>query len=255
MKTLSLILAVLLLSLSLGNTWGAVDLNGDADGIEIDTAVVTTTPITMACWFKDDINTAEHLLVGLSDEATTTYYVIMEAAGHVAGDPIIGGVKQGGSLAYAQTTTGFTAGKWHHACFVQSATDARAVYIDGGSKGTSTAIRELANLDNTTIGILHYTSYIIPIDGSITEVAIWNVALTDAEVALLASARIKGLPLQIRPANLVLYLPMDENPLIKGINNMQFDDYSGKGNDGTGIDVDGDSLTIGENILSYPDYH
>lgn len=43
-------------------------------------------------------------------------------------------------------------------------------------------------------------------DGDIAEAAIWNVALSDAEIAMLA----KGLsPLRVRPASLVSYVPMN----------------------------------------------
>lgn len=47
-------------------------------------------------------------------------------------------------------------------------------------------------------------------NGFISDVAKWSVVLTAAEIALLASSRLKGMPAQIRPASLNIYLPMNE---------------------------------------------
>ena len=48
------------------------------------------------------------------------------------------------------------------------------------------------------------------IDGKITEVVIWDVALTVPEISLLYNSKVKEIPLQIRPANLKLYWPLDD---------------------------------------------
>jgi len=83
-----------------------------------------------------------------------------------------------------------------------SATD-RAVYIDGGSKGTNATSNTPSGLASTRLGKDHDNNNAL--DGRIGEGAIWNVALTDAEVARLA----KGIhPFKVRPANIVAYWPL-----------------------------------------------
>ena len=88
-----------------------------------------------------------------------------------------------------------------------------------------------------------------PVDGQITEVAIWNVVLTAQEIKQLAKSRVKRIPLQIRPANLKLYLPLDD-----GANGATTPttarDYSGNGNDGT---LTNSPVWKAEEVLSYPE--
>jgi hypothetical protein len=102
------------------------------------------------------------------------------------------------------------------------------------------------------IGIRHDNTGSFCFKGKITEVAIWDINLSATQVALLANARIKGLPLQIQSANLKGYYPLDLLPLQTGISGDTFKDLSGNGNDGTGGDGDADTAVVGEEVLSYP---
>jgi len=88
-------------------------------------------------------------------------------------------------------------------------------------------------------------------DDLIEEIAIWNTKLSDDEVALLYSSKLKRMPLQIQPANLKLYLPLDDHTAGTALNTTVFKDLSGNGNDGTGTDADADSSTTAE-VLNYP---
>ena len=165
----------------------------------------------MACWFNSDDATLSQFLMGISSENDYAYHHFgLWADGSVAGDPIKADTYDGTS-AVAASTSGFSANTWHHACAVWSATNARAAYIDGGSKGTDTTSCTPASLDNVTIAALYRwagASNLVGaslMSGSIAEAAVWNAALTDAEVAMLAL----GLsPLLIRPANLAGYWPL-----------------------------------------------
>lgn len=168
-------------------------------------AVLTAAPITLACWFKSDNITAQQALVSIgktSDRSTFLLY----CRGNVAGDPIGALSQQSAASAVANTTTGYSSGTWHHGCAVFASSTSRAAYIDGGSKGTNSTSVIPLSLDVTDIGALNWSSGRLSyFSGDIAEVGIWNVALTDAEVALLAA----GLsPLFIQPANLVSYWPI-----------------------------------------------
>jgi len=91
-------------------------------------------------------------------------------------------------------------------------------------------------------------------DGQITEVAYWNIIISDDEMALLGKSRMKQIPLQIQPANLKLYLPMDDEPDGTSADGDTFMDLSGNGNNGTGDDgANNTGLTAkAEEVLSYP---
>ncbi len=94
-----------------------------------------------------------------------------------------------------------------------------------------------------------------PFEGIVTECAAWDVELTVNEIKLLANSRVKRMPLQIRPANLKVYYPLNDQP----------DGTSGDGDtfvnrvspgtvDGTGDNgANNTGLTAkAEEVLSYP---
>ena len=179
-------------------------------------AVLSAVPISLACWFNTDNTAAEQELISIC-RSNADHWHSLRASGSIGGDPIRASTFDGGWNA-AQTTTGYSANTWHHACGVWAAADSRSAYIDGGSKHTQTSSRTPTSLDLTYIGANEFssspTNYM---SGSIAEVGIWNVALTDAEVAILA----KGYsPLFVRPQSLVLYIPLirdNDEDLIGGL--------------------------------------
>lgn len=166
-------------------------------------AVLTAEPITMACWFYSDDATSEFALMNLGASANNRATHLLELRGDVGGDPVraLSLRDPSGSLG-VDTTTGYSANTWHHACGVWAAVDDRRVFIDGGSKGTTTSSLTVTTLDRTTIGVLRRSLDVIHLSGRIAEAAFWNVALTDAEVAVVA----KFSPLFVKPENLVFYM-------------------------------------------------
>ena len=91
-------------------------------------------------------------------------------------------------------------------------------------------------------------------EGTYSEFAIWTSILTDAEIPMLYNAKVKGLPLQIQPSNLEMYLPLDDLPSGTSADGDTFVDRTGNGFDGTGDDGANDSglTVVGEDLLSYP---
>jgi hypothetical protein len=170
--------------------------------LEYEGALVTAVPLTMACWFRSDSATVAQELMAIGRADSENHYFGMNAVGSVGGDPIWAITSSGGGPGQVQaaTSTGYSANTWHHACGVWAAANDRRAYIDGGSKGTNASSSTPSGLTRTSIGRrtlltpLHYMS------GRIALPAIWNVALSDEEVAALA----RGLdPRTIRPESLV----------------------------------------------------
>lgn len=120
--------------------------------------------------------------------------------------------RNSGTTGIAASTTIYTATNWASITGVATTSTSRAVYLNGAGKGTNTtpSVTWPAGIDNTAIGTLLYSSsHAEEVDGSIAECAIWNVALTDAEVASLTPASGVFLsPLAIRPQSLVVYWPL-----------------------------------------------
>lgn len=168
-------------------------------------AVVAAVPLTMACWFNSDSDTPNQVAIALADSSVENHWFWLYVENAVGGDRIEALVQAGGATAAAITSTTVTRNVWHHGAVVFSAVDARAAYLDGGGKGTDVNSRTPAGLDRTSIGAVERATPGVYFSGRIAEAAIWNVALSDAEVAVLAEG---FSPLFVRPQNLVFHAPL-----------------------------------------------
>lgn len=171
-------------------------------------APLAALPFTMMAWFKVDNATSGHALVCLGN-ASDSEIMRLSASGDVGGDPVMfRAANSGGSNANVTTSTGFTANTWRHACAVATSSDTvRHVYLDGAGKAsTSSNIRDITSATRIAIGAQYQNgSYGADTEGKIAHVAIWNIALSDAEVASLAAG---ANPLAVQAANLVAYWPL-----------------------------------------------
>ena len=167
--------------------------------------IVTAAPISMACFFRVPEITTRHFIL-------STYYLggsndrfALQLWGHIGGDPVAFQVFEtsGGLQDTATTSTGYSANVWQHAAGVKVASGNTYAYLNGGSKGTDSAHSATpANIDQARIAAFPGGFYA---NCEIAEAAIWNIVLTDAEVAILA---LGYSPLLIRPQNLVAYWPL-----------------------------------------------
>ena len=187
----------------------AYDFNGTNQFLNTPTtgAVVAGMPLTMACWFYPNNATANLTLMAMSPLWTNIGnpgYYVMSANGSAAGDPIQIGTDSFGNT-FVNSTAGFTANNWHHACGVFTSTTSRTVYLDGGNSATNT----FNHSPNSPVQGLRIGQFVQNFErrmnGRIAEVGIWNAALTAAEIASLA----KGMTCdKVRPQNLVFYAPL-----------------------------------------------
>lgn len=179
-------------------------------------AVVTSYPISMACWFNSITNTASQTLMILEASSTTQYLALM-ARGDISSDPLYA-QSAGSSANQAATSTGFYTNTWTHACAVFAAQNSRAVYINGGNKGTNTTDRAVTEPNTTGLGDRPSapggTRFLA---GQIENAAIWAVELADADVLQLA---LGACPLSVKPEHLVSYWPLIGNlsPEIEVVN-------------------------------------
>jgi hypothetical protein len=184
--------------------------------LEIDQAPVTAAPFTLSCFFNTDKDYLTQYLIYLAQKAKTNEAWGLSAAGGTTGDPVSFLAYDGGGTVVS-TTSGYSVGTRHHAAGVCVSDTERHVYIDGGSKGSTTDDKSPDLVDRLSIGRAGDSSPGYHMSGPIAEVAIWNIDLIDAEIVLLA----KGYsPLFIRPQNLVFYMPLvrdDDEDLIGGL--------------------------------------
>lgn len=170
--------------------------------LENTTAPVTAYPLSMAAWGRSDNAAATQYAVDIGDSAGTDH-VGINWRGADAGDPISAFVNGSGSDAV--TSTGYSVNVWAHGCGVFASATSRAAYINGGSKGTNTTSETITSLDRIGIGRTEHSSPGSYFSGDLAEVAVWNIALSDADVLMLS---LGVSPLLVRPDGLVFYVPL-----------------------------------------------
>lgn len=185
----------------------SLGLNGTTQYLIGGSAPVSAVPLTIACWFIGN-NTLTGAAVSLGTNGGTARYSIVPA-GTAAGDPIqVGVTNSAGTGVNATTSTGWSSGVWNHACGVYASTTSRSAYLNGGGKVTETT-SITASADRTLIGARINSGAVGAFfSGRVADVGIWNIDLTDAEVASLATGMS---PLLIRPQSLVFYAPLYRN--------------------------------------------
>ncbi len=192
----------------------------DNDDLKASSTPVTAAPFTISSWSKTDTDTTtdDYCIVQLQDDGASNSYFRMNADGSgSSGVFSFGAAHPGGSLQMARSSVIPTVGTWYNVVGVERTINDREVFVDGGNSGTNTSSRTPTNIDSVAIGRELDTSAADSWDGDIAEVAIWNVALTNAEIAILAAGYS---PLFVRPQNLVMYIPLirdNDNDIVGGV--------------------------------------
>jgi hypothetical protein len=173
--------------------------------LEFAGAALTGAPCTLAAWVYPGNVTSEMHVIGLTTTGGDNGFLLLTIDGSQPGDPV---AAYSGGSAYPQalTTAGFVANTWQHVAAVFTSASSRAAFLDGGNKGTNgTTSNPIGTIARTTVGLYRGGSTGGPFDGRIAEVGVWDVALSDEEVASLA----KGFsPRLVRPGSLVGYYPL-----------------------------------------------
>lgn len=167
-------------------------------------APVTALPMTLHCRARIDTLPSAPWILNLTEIGNDNLWVAIA--------PSAGGVfralhKDGTVSTVATHGVTATLGQWYATTAVFASAASRSIYVDGVGKVTDTtnAPGSIANLGQVNVGAYVGLAVSNYLDGAIADVAIWDVALDDDEVAALG----KGVsPLLIRPQNLKAYWPL-----------------------------------------------
>lgn len=169
---------------------------------------VSAMPLTMAAWAYSSVSAAtKQNILGLYTSSATADINMFSLA--LDASNVAFTAANGASGSQAFTSAGPSTNTWFHVAGVATSATSRAVYFNGGSKGTDTNSKTPFGMDRFTLGKRDNVSNDRPFAGGgtgyLADVALWNVALTDAEVLSLARGYS---PLLVRPSALVFYSPL-----------------------------------------------
>lgn len=175
---------------------------------------VTGPPLTMCAWaYFDTLPTvADAEMHILTLHAGGVQHRFSISGSKYVSNNLVFDVRNGVITSMATTTVAPSVNTWFHVCGVARDVDDREVYINAGNSGTSSVDNQPNAATDIEIGSLFGGNS--SISGMVAEAAIWNVALTAAEVAVLATG---VTPLAVRPQSLVAYWPLinedDDDPV------------------------------------------
>ena len=165
-------------------------------------AIVTAVPCSMAAWIYKDDAAAAGTILSVGASATTAQMLLFYSS---AEDVTARSISVLAGSASATSSGAGSNNAWIHAAGVWRTSTSRDAYRDGVNKGSNATDITPLLLDRTFIGQSANSTGGVFMPGRIAEAAIWNVALSDADVAALA----KGVcPLHVRPDGLVAYWPL-----------------------------------------------
>lgn len=183
----------------------SLSFNGTTQFARSTTAVATAYPFSMSIWAYPT-----------SDPGAAMTAIGLFASGSVSNASLIivtstlvvnATCNDGTTNNPAATSTSASLNTWNHLCGTWTSATARAVYLNGGSKGTLATNRTPASLARTSTGVRDTSAQALWFPGQLANGAIWSSALTDAEVAALAA----GIsPWEIQPHKLIWFAPYFE---------------------------------------------
>jgi hypothetical protein len=181
----------------------AYEFNGTNQYLSCASAPASGSPMTIAAWAYRSNNARTDAIFGIGQNAGTHRNQLSALNGGA-----VRAYSEGtGGAGFADTTATSTVNTWFHVCGVFAGAASRSIYLNGGNFITNTFNVGTQNAaSGMQIGCrIASNSAGFFFLGRLSEVGIWNVALTAAEVASLA----KGMTCdKVRPQSLVFYAPL-----------------------------------------------
>jgi hypothetical protein len=165
-------------------------------------AAVLGVPVTMACWYYRTSSATSQAYVSIGNNSSTNFLSITHGANNFISALSNDGINGNATQVYPDSSVNV----WHHACAVFYSTNLRRIFWNGINSGNGTTFSNVSSQNITTIGA-RYSSGAVGnySNANIAEVGIWNIDLTNQEIASLT----KGMTCdKIKPQNLVFYAPL-----------------------------------------------
>jgi len=250
MRIVLTVLGFALVSL-IGNAGIKFDGSNDYVNCGADSSLNITTKITLAAWVKPlyHRNSAVITKRNTNDDYSPIQYEM-----GIWGDGTVHFVFYNGGYRQKWSAGTVSRGEWLFVAVTFSNPDVR-IYIDGVLDTSATIGYDLVS-DPYPVAVgdgIGPAAGIYAFDGIIEDATVWEEVLSSNEIRRLYEARLKYMPLQVRPEVLRLYLPCDDLEQGEDLDGATIIDLSGNGNHGTGNDADSSGgQGYGAEFLVYP---
>lgn len=167
---------------------------------------ITAAPITVSLWVKAETTNAG-CPWWMGDPSVTNEFWSGYSSWTASGYEVRASTSSSAGEASARTTNYVSAGVWQHWSlkFIASTSRSSMLAGDTGNKGTNATSRAPSGADTIAIGRANDSTPGVYFDGDVAEVAVWNIALTEAQEVALAGG---VCPLLIAPGSLEHYIPL-----------------------------------------------
>lgn len=256
-----LILSLVLVFSFLSDSYGSAKFDGTNDALSsaVSVDLTGTSVISVSFWlYWDAYASDDDLGIELSSNfGANNGSFFIDPNG--SGANFEGGITGTGGVIYDANFTRPSAAVWHHYVFIFDYTQASnvdqiKVWVDGSSQSMNIAVNQNATgpFGNYTLFLMTRNNAGLWGAGRLSDVAIYNDALTQSEIDNLALSRVKRTPLQVNTSNLFRYWPLDECADGIACNTASmFKDLSGNGGD---LSPSNSPTGLAEEILSYADF-
>ncbi len=173
-------------------------------------------PMTFSCWFLNDEAGLAAGPMGLFDLSLGAIRIYLS---YRADDVLRWTISSPVGASSPETANTWSDNVWNHALGKSVTTTDHQVILNGDTGNKGTAIDSVTGtwegLDRISIGRLGDASPSFYVSGKIAEVAMWDVALSDAEAVILS---LGYSPLLVKPESLVFYAPLVGIPSAAALN-------------------------------------
>lgn len=158
---------------------GRTFINGSSTYLVSSTSPISDVGFTFACWYYPTSVSATRDLISVANSGNTTDYFNLQQQSSFS---VRCRSSDSTSQSSASTTVGAAVSKWQLATGVVSATNARAAYLNGAGKGTSSGTRTTTGVNRIGIGAQLSSTPASFFDGNMSNVCVWNRTLSDVEI-------------------------------------------------------------------------
>ena len=191
----------------------ALDFDGVNDNVEVSAFSTTGSTRSLSYYFK------------ASTSGNKRVFEIKSGSNFFNSTIFNGKINTFDGVNGINTTKTFNDNKWHHVVITHNGNNNAAIYVDGVSQELDASTFSVHDITNQTLYIAGLIS--VYYDGGLSNIRLFNVALTAAQVADLYNNPEKVVPTGVDNTALKLWLPMQE-----GAGTTAYDG-SGNGNHGT----------------------